>query len=331
MTDLARPLAAYLGRHLQHERGASPHTVKSYVAAFRLLAGFLAGRRGVRPCKLEVEHLDVDGILAFLDHLETERGCTAGTRNVRLAAIKGFAGYLEFRHPEHLDVAARLRAIPAKKAGQPPVDHLTGNEVKAILNAPDRTTRTGLRDHAMMCLAYDAALRVSELVTLPLDGLDQPGLRQVRVMGKGRRGRFLPLWKETGAALRSWLAVRPRGADPHLFLNASGAGMTTRGFAKRLAVHAETAAADVPAVAEKAVTPHSLRHARALHILEKTGDIRQVALWLGHASQQTTETYLRIDPAEKLRILSAGEAPGIGQGSFPGVHDELLAMLDGVG
>lgn len=331
MTDLARPLATYLGQHLRHERGASPHTVKSYIAAFRMLAGFLAERRGIRPCKLEIGHLDADGILAFLDHLETGRGNTVGTRNVRLAAIKGFAGYLEFRHPEHLDVAARLRAIPAKKADLPPVDHLTRNEVRAILNAPDRTTRTGLRDHAMMCLAYDAALRVSELVTLPLDGLDQPGHRQVRVMGKGRRGRFLPLWKETGTALRAWLAVRPRGADLHLFLNSSGVGMTTRGFAKRLAVHAGTAAAAAPAIAGKTVTPHSLRHARALSILERTGDIRQVALWLGHANQQTTEIYLRVDPAEKLRILSADEAPGIGQGNFPGVHDELLAMLDGMG
>lgn len=331
MTDLAKPLAAYLGRHLQRERGASRHTVKSYVAAFRLLAVFLAERRGVRPGRLEIGHLDADGILAFLDHLETGRGNGAGTRNVRLAAIKGFAGYLEFRHPEHLDVAARLRAIPFKKADRPPVDHLTREEVKAVLNAPDRTTRTGLRDHAMLRLAYDAALRVSELVGLPLDGLDHPGLKEVRVTGKGRRRRFLPLWKETGAALRAWLAVRPLGEDRHLFLNSSGAGMTRRGFAKRLEVHAGTAAAAAPAIAGKTVTPHTLRHARALHILERTGDIRKVALWLGHASQKTTETYLRVDPAEKLRILSADESPGIRQGSFPGVQDELLAMLDGMG
>ena len=331
MTDLARPLAAYLGQHLQRERGASPHTVKSYVATFRLLAGFLAERRGVRPCKLEIGHLDADGILAFLDHLETGRGNGAGTRNVRLAAIKGFAGYLEFRHPQHLDVAARLRAIPAKKADRPPVDHLTRDEIRAILNAPDGTTRTGLRDRAMLRLAHDAALRVSELVGLPLDGIDHPGLKQVRVMGKGRRGRCLPLWKATGAALRAWLAVRPRGEDRHLFLNSSGAGMTTRGFAKRLAVHAGTAAAKEPAIAGKAAAPHSLRHARALYVLEKTGDIRKVALWLGHASQQTTEIYLRIDPAEKLRILSADEAPGIEPGSFPDAQDELLAMLNEIG
>ena len=146
-------------------------------------------------------------------------------------------------------------------------------------------------------------------------------------MGKGRHRRDLPLWKQTRATLRNWLATRPDGADRHLFLNASGTGLTRRGFAKRLALHVETATRIVPSLAGKTVTPHSLRHACALHTLKATGDIRKVALWLGHASLQSTEMYLRVDPVDKLDILAARQPPSLHQGSFDGVHDELLALL----
>lgn len=327
MTDLARPLSRYLTEHLPHERGASRHTVRAYVCTFNMLVTFAAGRLGTRPCKLTVADLDTDTLLAFLDHLETDRKNGVTTRNMRLASIKAFFRFLEFRYPQHLEIAARVRAIPSKRADQSSVDCLAGDEVKAILNAPNRATRTGLRDHAMLGLAYNAGLRVSELVGLSLGSLKQPELDQVRVMGKGRRGRMLPLWKQTADALHNWLDVRPDGADQHLFLNSSGRGMTSRGFAKRLAVHAEAAASVAPSIATKAVSPHSLRHACALRTLEATGDIRQVALWLGHASQQTTEMYLRIDPVEKLRILSKQKPPEISEGNFQGVRDELLAML----
>lgn len=327
MTDLARPLATYLREYLPHERGASPHTIRSYVKTFELLVTFAAGRVGTEPCKLTIANLDTATLLAFLDHLETDRSNHASTRNLRLAAIKAFFRFLGFRYPQFLDLVASTHAIPAKKGDQSPVDHLTRDEVEALLNAPDRATRTGLRDHAMLALAYNAGLRVSELVSLPLASITQPDLDQVRIMGKGRRGRVLPLWKQTATALHDWLGVRPDGTDQHLFLNASGHGMTTRGFAKRLAGHAVAAAAVVPSIATKTVSPHSLRHACALRTLEATRDIRQVALWLGHASQQTTEVYLRVDAVEKLEILSKQQPPAVCGGSFNGVQDELLAML----
>ena len=327
MTDLARPLSRYLTEHLPHERGASRHAIRACVFTFDRLVTFAARHLGTRPCKLTIANLDTDTLLAFLDHLETDRKNSVATRNMRLATVKGFFRFPEFRHPQHLDIAARVHAIPAKRADQSPIDLLTGDEVQAILNAPNRATRTGLRDHAMPGLACNAGLRVSELASLPLGSLRQPELDQVRVMGKGRRGRMLPLWKETAAALRNWLGVRPDATDQHLFLNASGRGMTSRGFAKRLEVHARAAASVVPSIATKTVSPHSLRHACAIRTLEATRDIRQVALWLGHASQQTTEMYLRADPVEKLGILSKQQPPEISGGSFPGVQDELLAML----
>ena len=181
----------------------------------------------------------------------------------------------------------------------------------------------------MLCLTYNAGLRVSELVGLALDDLKRPALDEVHIIGKGRRERILPLWKETRRALRDWLAVRPTSADRHLFLNAMGTGMTRRGFAKRLSLHAQTAAHSVPSITRKTVSPHLLRHACALHTLEATGDVRKVSLWLGHSSLQTTEMYLQADPTDKLDTLDKWRPPSLRKGTFKGVQDELLAMLAG--
>ena len=265
MSDLARPLATFLSEHLPRDRGASPHTIASYAATFRLLVVFAAHRHVVRPCQLQVGQLDTATLLAFLEHLENDRDNSVRTRNARLAAIKSFFRYLEFRHPEHLDLAAQVHALPKKKADLAALEYLNHTEVEALLDAPAADTVTGLRDRAMLCLAYNAGLRVSELVGLALEDLRAPALDSIRIMGKGRRGRVLPLWKQTRATLRNWLAVRPDSSDGHLFLNASGVGMTRRGFAKRLAQHATTATRTAPSMATKNVTPHALRHACALH------------------------------------------------------------------
>ncbi len=330
MTKLAPPLSAFLQEHLPRDRGASRHTIESYTTSFRLLAIFAADRHGIRPCALEVSHLDVDTILAFLDHIEAERGNSVGTRNIRLAAIKSFFRFLEFRYPDHLDLAARVHAIPQKKGDVPALEYLDRKEMDALLKAPDTATRSGTRDRAMLCLAYNAGLRVSELVGLGLDDVRIPQLDEIRVMGKGRRARVLPLWRETAGALGAWLSIRPEAPDRHLFLNAMGRGMTRRGFATRLALHTKTAARTKPSIARRKVTPHVLRHACALATLEATGDIRKVSLWLGHQSLQTTEMYLRTDPAEKLAMLSEWRSPGLGKGRFKGVKDALMAMLSNV-
>ena len=330
MTQLASPLAAFLREYLPRDRGASQHTVESYATSFKLLAIFAADRHGIRPCRLEVGHLDVDTVLAFLDHLEADRGNGVGTRNIRLAAVKSFFRFIEFRHPDCLDMAARMHAIPHKKGDVPALRHLDRDEVKALLKAPDAATRSGTRDRAMLCLAYNAGLRVSELVGLALDDVRMPQLDEVRITGKGRRSRVLPLWRETADALGAWLAIRPEAPDRHMFLNAMGRGMTRRGFAGRLALHVATAARTEPSIARRKVTPHVLRHACALTILNATGDIRKVSLWLGHQNLQTTEIYLRTDPAEKLGTIAEWRSPGLDKGHFAGVRDELMAMLANV-
>ena len=329
MAELAPPLAMFLREYLPRDRGTSRHTVESYALCFKLLVVFAADKHAIRPCKLEIGHLDIATLLEFLEHLERDRGNGVRTRNARLAAIKAFFRFLEFRHPGYLDLAAQVREIPAKKGEVPLIGSLDRAQTRALLDAPDPGTVAGTRDRAMLCLTYNAGLRVSELVGLALDDLKMPALDEVHIIGKGRRERILPLWKETRRALRDWLALRPKSADRHLFLNAMGTGMTRRGFAKRLSLHAQTAAHSVPSITRKTVSPHLLRHACALHTLEATGDVRKVSLWLGHSSLQTTEMYLQADPTDKLDTLDKWRPPSLRKGMFKGVQDELLAMLAG--
>jgi integrase/recombinase XerD len=328
MTSLAPHLSTYLLVHLPRDRGASRHTIDSYAYSFQLLVTYAAKRLRLRPSAIEIEQLDGELILDFLDHIETDRSNTSRTRNARLAAIKSFFRFLEYRAPACLNLAMQIRAIPAKRTEHALVDYLTRKELQAVLDAPNRQTRSGVRDLAMLHLAYACGLRVSELTGLQLSDIEQPKLNVVHILGKGRRERVLPLWKETQAVLREWLQIRPSSKDQAVFLNAQGQAMGRHGFANRLAKHIKTATQSTQSLSTKKVTPHVLRHTCALHTLEATGDIRRVALWLGHASVTSTEIYLRIDPAQKLEILDAGSAPLIRKGTFTGVSDRLLAMLE---
>jgi integrase/recombinase XerD len=327
MTALATHLSTWLLDHLPRDRGASRHTINSYAYCFQLLVGFAAKRLRIRPSNLQIEQFDAELILDFLDHIEADRANTPRTRNARLAAIRSFFRFLEYRAPACLDIAMQVQAIPAKRVEQPLVDYLTRAELQAVLDAPDRRTRSGVRDRAMLHLAYACGLRVSELTGLQLGDVNLPVADEIHVVGKGRRQRVLPLWKETQTALRDWLRIRPTAKDQAVFLNARSEPIGRHGFASRLATHVETAKLSAPTLARKRVTPHVLRHTCALHTLEATGDIRRVALWLGHSSVTSTEIYLRIDPAAKLEILDAGAPPQIRKGTFTGVSDRLMAML----
>jgi site-specific recombinase XerD len=326
MTALAPSLASFLREHLPRERNASPHTVASYAHAFSLLLRYAANRLGRRPTELTIEDLDPDLILGFLSHVEQDRGNTARSRNARFAAIRSFFRYLEYKVPACLEQALRVRSLPMKKTDKALIDYLTRKEMNALLAAPDPTTVAGLRDRAMLHLTYAAGLRVSELLALQMGDFSDRSLSTVRVLGKGRRERVLPLWKETQTVLRAWIAVRPSVQVQELFVNREGQPLSRDGFAHRLAVHVAAAARKKPTLAEKRVTPHVLRHSCAMHTLEATGDIRKVSLWLGHASLQSTEAYLRVDPAEKLAILASNAAPAVPKGRFRN-PDRLLAML----
>lgn len=330
MTALAPHLAAFLRDHLPRERDVSPHTVTAYASSFALLVRFAAERHKRRPTDLTIEDLGPDLIMAFLDHVENSRGNTARTRNARFAAIRSFFRYIEYRVPICLDLALRIRSLPAKRVDSALIDHLNGDEIKALLAAPDPRTRGGTRDRAMLHLAYACGLRVSELLLLQMQDFPPRSLATVRIMGKGRRERVLPLWRETQAVLRAWIAVRPDAPALELFLNANGQPLSRDGFAFRLTQHVGTAAKKQPSLLGKRVTPHVLRHSCAMHTLAATGDIRKVALWLGHASIQSTEVYLRADPEEKLQILAAHTSPAIRPGRFKPPSDALIMMLNDV-
>lgn len=326
MTPLAPHVAAFLRVRLPLERGASAHTCDTYAYGFKLLFEFASTRLGIAPSQLAIEHLDAALVLAFLDHAETHRGNTASTRNVRLASIRSLMKFIEYRVPSALDQVRTILAIPMKRTDTRLVVHLTRSEMQALLDAPDPRALDGIRDRAMLHVACAAGLRVSELVGLRLDGLLFDPRLSIRVLGKGRRERVLPLWKETATALRTWLAVRGHSPAPQVFLNALGLPMTRSGFEYILERHVRTAAQRCPSLHGKRVSPHVLRHTCAMLALQATGDIRKVALWLGHANLQTTEMYIRADPATKLDALNASTPPSLRRGRFT-APDALIATI----
>jgi integrase/recombinase XerD len=326
MTPIAPHLTAFFQQHLSTERGASVHTCDSYAHAFRLLLGYVSERLKISPSQLQLEHVDAPMVMSFLNHLETVRGSCPGSRNVRLAAIKSFMHFLEYRVPSALEQIRAILAIPAKRTETRLVRHLTVDEMQALLNAPEPTGFSGLRDRAMLHLCFAAGLRVSELVGLQLSDVTLQPSASILVHGKGRRERCLPLWKSTATTLRAWLAVRGAATVPELFLNARGQSMTRSGFEYILEKHVRVAATSCPSLSTKRVSPHVLRHTCALTVLQATKDLRKVSLWLGHAHMQTSEMYTRADPSVKLEALEAMIAPKLRSSRFKAT-DKLIALL----
>ena len=329
MTDLAPHLSTFLRQYLTEVRHFSRHTVQSYTDCFRLLVLYVAERMSCRPCKLKIEHFSATLVTDFLESLQTQRNNSVSTRNIRLAAIKSFFHYLECREPICLEISLQIQAIPQKRTDKPLIDWLDSNEMQAILDAPDTAAVFGLRDRAMLHLCYAAGLRVSELTTLTLDCFPNPRMETVRISGKGRRERELPLWKQTQDVLQSWLQVRPVPNHCFVFFNTKGHALSTDGFTYILNKHVATATQTCRSLSAKRITPHVLRHSSAMAVLHSTGDIRKVSLWLGHSSIKSTEAYLRTSPAEKLEILKATAPPSIKPGNFVGVEDDLMKLLNG--
>jgi integrase/recombinase XerD len=326
MTSIAPLITGFMREHLPIDKGFSPHTCETYAYAFRLLFLFASARIGKSPSQLCLEDLDTGLVLDFLADIENRRGNSAATRNSRLAAIKTFMRYVEFRVPSALELVGQIRAIPMKRHDQTLVSHLTMGELQAILDVPSPTTRFGIRDRAMLHLCFSCGLRVSELVGLPLTNLSLHRTPSINIRGKGRRERCLPLWKESATALRAWLAVRGEVRVPELFVNAAGATMTRAGFEYVLQKHASVAAKSCQSLTNRSVSPHQLRHSCAIIMLQATHDVRKVALWLGHADVRTTEIYLRLDPSEKLEAAEAVVPPNLRRGRFK-APDALIASL----
>lgn len=327
MTPIAPAVQAFFTDRLLRQQQVSPNTIASYRDTFRLLLAFVQQRTGTRPARLEVEQLDAQLIGAFLEHLETQRGNSARTRNLRLAAIHSFFNYLALRHPEHAELIARVLTIPPKRADKRIVTFLAPEEVKALLASPDRTTPTGRRDHALLLCAAQTGLRISELIALTNGDVELGTGPHLRTFGKGRKERVAPLTRQTVAVLKVWM--RERGglpADP-LFPTRTGRPLSRDAIERRLAKHLTTARSQCPTLASKRVSMHSLRHTAAMMLLHAGIDTTTIALWLGHEQERTTHIYLHADLELKQRALDRTTPPNGRPGRYQ-APDKLIAFLE---
>jgi integrase/recombinase XerD len=303
MTALAPTLQAFFTDRLIRQRHASDHTIAAYRDTFKLLLAFAESRTGRAPSKLRITDLDAPLIGAFLDHLETERGNSARTRNARLAAIHSLFRYAALRHPEDSAAIQRVLAIPTKRFDRAVVTYLTDPEIGALLAAPDRATRTGRRDHALLALAIQTGLRATELATLTNNDVHLGTGAHISCMGKGRKQRVTPMTRSTVTVLKNWMQeINGHPADP-LFPTRAGTPMSRDALERRVAKHAETAALSCPTLSEKKISPHTLRHTAAMRLLHAGVDTTVIALWLGHESVATTQIYVHADLALKERAL----------------------------
>lgn len=327
MSLLAPTLQAFFTDRLMRQRQASQHTVAAYRDTFRLLLTFATKRLRIAPSQLLFDHLHAPLVAAFLDDLESNRRNSVRTRNTRLAAIRSLFRYAALRHPEHAAVIERVLAIPPKRFERSLVSFLTEVEVAALLAAPDRATWTGRRDHAVLGLALQTGLRVSELIGIRCADVHLGVGPHVSCLGKGRKQRITPLTRNMVDVLRVWLAERGGQSEQPLFVTRAGRALSRDALEHRLAKHVANAAHTAPSLQRKKVTLHGLRHTAAMRLLRAGIDTSVIALWLGHEKVETTQIYIRADLSIKERAL-ARTAPA---GTRPGRYqppDSLVAFLE---
>jgi integrase/recombinase XerD len=327
MSALAPTVQAFFTQRLLRERNASPHTIAAYRDTIRLLLRFTATRCGREPSMLDIADLDADTVAAFLDHLQTDRGNSARTRNARLAAIHSLYRYAALRHPEHAHDIQRVLSIPPKRTDRALVTFLDRDETDALLGAPDRATWTGRRDHALLVLAIQTGLRASELTTLNVGDVQLAGAAHVTCEGKGRKQRITPLTRTTSAVIRVWLDERAGNPNHPLFPTIRGQRLTRDALERRLAIHVEHATQRQPSLHEKNVTLHTLRHTAAMQLLHAGIETTVIALWLGHERVETTHIYLHADLALKEKALARTKPPDAKPGRYR-PPDTLLAFLE---
>jgi integrase/recombinase XerD len=327
MTSLAPLLQAFFTDRLQKQKQVSPETIASYRDTFRLLLGFAHKRLGKEPSDLLLTDVDAPFVGAFLDHLETERKNSARTRNLRLVAIRSFFKYVAMREPAHSGFIQRVLAIPQKRFDRNLVTFLAPTESKAFIAAPDRTTWIGRRDHALLVVAIETGLRVSELVNLKCEDVVLQTGPHVRCLGKGRKERCTPLKSQTVGVLRIWLKERNGSPSDPLFSSRRGGTLSRDAVERLVTKYAAVACQTCPSLKGKRVSPHVLRHTTAVDLLRAGVDHTVIALWLGHESPETTRMYLDADLSIKEQALSRTAPPGTKPGRFqPG--DALLAFLN---
>ncbi len=310
---LANFIKRFFSHYLPVQKGLAVNTVLAYRDAIKLLLGYASDTLKKNAEELQVEDLDESLVLDFLDYLEKKRGCNPRTRNARLAAIRALFSFMAREEPSLLLHSQTIHTIPLKRTEHKTVDYLEEKEMQALLNAVDLTSRTGVRDKALLLLLYNTGARVSEIVELKIPDLRFDGSAQVKLLGKGQKYRSCPLWPETLEALHDYLQHRtPK--DPtaqQLFLNANGSPVTRFGVRYIISQYATAAKSQCPSMAAKAVNPHTIRHTTAMHLLRAGNDVNMISYWLGHANINTTHIYVEIDMEMKRRMLQKAGAPAV--------------------
>jgi len=310
---LADVIQAFFRRHLVTMRGVSPHTLRAYRDAIRALLVFAAARRGCEVVQLTIDDVGRATVLAFLEHLETERGNAAVTRNARLAALHALCRFIGAEDPASMAICQHVLAIPYKRTPARPATCLTRADIEHVLGAVERSTPLGRRNLALLQFLYNTGARAQEVVDvrIPAARLEAPA--QVRLLGKGRKERLCPLWPETTALLQRML--KDRGVDPAddrpLFVNANDRPLTRFGVRHIVRTCVAAAARSRPSLAKIAISPHTFRHTTALHLLQAGVELNVVRCWLGHASIDTTHAYIEIDLQMKQAALDACQPPGL--------------------
>ena len=319
-------LQRYFAVHLVQHRNISKRTLAAYRDTFCLLLRFLDGYTGRKPAALKLTDLNATNLLAFLDHLEKDRKNAPRTRNARLAAIRTFLNYASHQAPEVLPDIQRALAIPMKRYERPLVGFLTREEMDAVLDAPRGNTWSGRRDRALWAVMYNTGIRVSEVIALSVKdlSLERPG--SISIFGKGRKHRIVPLWGRTTDTLRKWLKDTSQAPESPLFPNVHGQRLSRSGVEQRLKVAVHNAARRCPSLAGRPVSPHTIRHTTAMHLLQSGVALPVIALWLGHESPETTHMYLEADLVMKESALAKLQEPDTpGQRYRP--SDSLLGFL----
>ena len=301
---------AYFGEYLTQQRALSPQTIAAYRDGFVLFLGFAEERLGMAPAAITLADVTPDLIMAFLDHLERQRHNSVRSRNARLAALRSFLKFAGHRDVASLHVIERALGVPVKRFERPMFGYLTRDEVLAIIGEPGDSW-LNQRDHALFLLMYNTGARVSEIIGITVaDAVLDPSAACVHLHGKGRKQRSVPLWRSTVKALRAWLHVNPQfEVTSPLLPNRDGKGMTRSNVAKRLSLAVSAAAVQYPHLMQQRVSPHTIRHTTAMHLLQAGVDISVIALWLGHESSVTTHQYVEADLAMKERALARLHEP----------------------
>jgi site-specific recombinase XerD len=292
----------FLLEHLVAERNLARNTQISYRDTLALLLPFASKHGGRAIDRMTIEDLTPSIVRKFLDHLEHDRQCNGVTRNQRLATIRSLARFIGMRSPVHVAWCAEIRATPFKKTAKNGIGYLEKAEMDALLAQPDRRTPLGDRDHALLLFLYNSGARADEAAGLTIDRLQLGAQSSVRLHGKGNKFRTCPLWPVTAASLSRLVANR--GKSDAVFLNRSNQPLTRFGIHRLVAQYAERASRTVPSMATKRVSPHTIRHTTAVHLLRAGVDINTIRAWLGHVSLDTTHVYAEVDMEMKAKALA---------------------------